>query len=70
MRPDRFELGDVGPHDLQPARTGARRQILWTSDDEIVERDDVVAVIEESIDEVTSNETGAASNDTFHGEHP
>jgi len=29
-----------------------------------------VAVVEESIDEVASNETGAASNDAFHGKHP
>ncbi len=52
---------------LELARDG---QIFGTPDDEIVERDDLVAVVEEAIDEVTSNETGAASNDAFHEEHP
>ncbi|MFK4648812.1 hypothetical protein ABIF96_007386 [Bradyrhizobium ottawaense] len=70
IRLDRLEIGDVGPDDFQLARTGACGQIFGATDHEIIERDDLVAVVEETIDEVTSNEAGAASNDAFHEEHP
>ncbi len=70
IRFDRVEVGDVRPHDLQLARTGARGQILGASHDEIIERNNFMAIVEQAIDEVAANETGAASNDAFHGEHP
>jgi len=47
-----------------------RGQIFGTANDEIVERDHLMSVDEETIDKVASNESGAASNDAFHGEHP
>ncbi|MGY3074124.1 hypothetical protein ACVWZZ_000495 [Bradyrhizobium sp. LM6.10] len=67
---DRFEFGDVGPHDLQSTRIGARGEIFGASDHEIIERDDLVPVVEETIDEVTADEARATGNDAFHGEHP
>ena len=70
IRSDRIEVGDIRPYDLQAAQTAARGQIFGASDDEVIECNDLVAVIEEAIDEVTADEAGAASNDAFHGEHP
>ncbi len=49
----------------------ARGEISRHVHDEIVERDHLVAVIEGTIDEVSqADETGAASNDALHREHP
>src|SRR6185437_9748168 len=42
------------------------REILGPSDRKIVDHDNVVAVAEQEIDQVTSDETGAAGYDASH----
>src|SRR6185437_1214750 len=43
-----------------------RGQVLGTSNDEVVDNDDLVAVAEKAIDQMASDEAGAAGDDAFH----
>ena len=43
-----------------------RRQVLGTSNGEIVDDDDLMAIAKKTIDQVASDEAGAAGDDAFH----
>lgn len=43
-----------------------RRQVLGAPDGEIINDNDLVAVAEKTIDQVASDEAGAAGDDAFH----
>ena len=66
MRPDGRKVGDVGLDELEVRRMRMRRQIFRPSDREIVDDNDIMAIVKQAIDEMTSDKTGAAGNDAFH----
>ena len=70
IRLDRITLGDVSFDDGQAAARGMRGEVLASSDREIVESDDVVSIRDEAVDQMTSDETGAAGDHASHGDHP
>src|SRR6185437_12649414 len=43
-----------------------RGQVLGTSNDEVVDDDDLVAFADKAIDQMASDEAGAAGDDAFH----
>jgi hypothetical protein len=43
-----------------------RGEVFRAANDEIVDDDDVMAVAEQAIDQVASDEAGAARDDAFH----
>jgi hypothetical protein len=43
-----------------------RQKISRTSNDEVVDDDDRMAIVKQAIDKMTSDETGSTGNDAFH----
>ena len=66
-RPDGLGFPDVR---LDEAYVRERSKIGAIAGIEIIEHDDFVAALEQVGDEVGADETGAASNQSFHRSHP
>ena len=56
-------IRDVGPVEFQPAMVGDVSQILWPAGAEVIDDEDVMTILQEAIDEMTSNKTRASCDD-------
>src|SRR5215213_1278526 len=58
---------DICFDDVYPGRRHEVGEILATTSEEIVDDDDLVPVIEQSIDQMTADHAGATGNHDLHG---
>lgn len=56
-------LDDIVPDELEPGVAEQMNEVVLPAGEEVVHNDDIVAPSDQLVDEVASNETGAASDD-------